>query len=270
MHLTPDLLGPGDAKSESLDPAQFAWTRIRTVDDPLFPAAYGALWAEFGAAHELETREVLAGRFASGPAMLYEMVLAQKDGAFAAVRDHTAIWLDGEVIVHLSHNLVAPEWRRTGLAGWMRALPLLAAREVAANNGGTDARITFVAEMEYDDGLDPRRAARLASYGRAGFVKIDPSAVDYHQPDFREPAVIDAAGGPVPLRFQLLIRQIGHDSETAVSGGRVRRLVRALHGMYGTQFRAADMAHPLLSPERLPAEDATVRLVPTTAPGSSV
>ncbi len=261
MHLTPDLLGPGDAKSAALDPAQFEWTRIRSVDDPLFPVAYGALWAEFGAANEMETRAVLAGRFALGPAMRYEMVLARKDGAVAAVRDHTAILVDGEVVVHLSHNLVMPEWRRSGLAGWMRAVPLIAAREVAAANGRADARITLVAEMEYDDGGDPKRAVRLAAYGRAGFLAIDPGMLDYHQPDFREPAVIDATGGPAPLRFQLLIRQVGHESETTVSGARVRRFVSALHALYGALFRHGDMAHPLLSPDRLPGDDACVPLL---------
>ena len=156
--LTPDLLAPGDQNSAFLDPAQFAWSRIRSCDDPLFEKAYAALWAEFGEAHEMETREVLAGRFAAGGDLCSEMVVAQSAGAIAAVRDQTAIWFEGEAIVHLSHLLVAPEWRRSGLAGWMRAVSILTARAIASAHGKTDAPITLVCEMEYDDGSDPRRA----------------------------------------------------------------------------------------------------------------
>ncbi|MEQ1853831.1 MAG: hypothetical protein ABMA01_19825, partial [Chthoniobacteraceae bacterium] len=147
--LTPDLLAPGDQKSAALAPGQFQWSRIRSASDPLFESTYAALWAEFGAANEMETREIIAARFRQDPSMRYEMVLARKDGAIAAIRDQTAIWFEGEVIVHLSHLLVAPEWRRSGLAGWMRAVSILTAKEVAAGHGQPDAAITLVGEMEY-------------------------------------------------------------------------------------------------------------------------
>ena len=263
--LKPDLLAPGDQKSAALDPAQFMWTCIRSVTDPLFESAYTALWAEFGAAHEMETREVLAGRFAHNSAMRYEMVVAQRDAVIAAIRDQTAIWFEGEVVVHLSHLLVAPEWRRSGLAGWMRTVSILTARDVAVAHGHPDAAITLVGEMEYDDGSDPRRTVRLTAYERAGFLKIDPAAVRYVQPDFRAPADIDASGGARPLPFQLIIRQIGRESEKIISGAKVRRLVRALYALYGAQFRTQDMAHPALSLAAYPDEDATVALVAPTS-----
>ena len=57
--LTPELLAPGDQKSASFDQSQFVWTRIRSADEPLFETAFAALWAEFGAAHEMETRGVI-------------------------------------------------------------------------------------------------------------------------------------------------------------------------------------------------------------------
>jgi GNAT superfamily N-acetyltransferase len=261
---TPDILSPGDSKSIYLDPSRFTWTSIRDAEHALFPAAYEALWAEFGAAHELEPREVLAGRFALGLSMRYEMLVAQESGSIAAVRDHTAIWIDGEVVVHLSHLLVAPEWRRAGLAGWMRAAPVLVAREVAAAHGEPDAPVTLVGEMEYDRGT-PEAALRLGAYEHAGFLKIDPSAVRYHQPDFRPPAEIDATGGPRPLPFQLVIRQVGEEHLHSVTGAQVRRYVRALHTMYAAQFRPRDMAHPLLQIGHLPEDGATVALVPPTA-----
>jgi GNAT superfamily N-acetyltransferase len=264
--LTPDLLAPGDHKSASLDPAQFQWTRIRSIADPLFEAAYTALWNEFGAAHEMETREVLSARFRQGPSMRYEMVLAQRDGVIAAIRDQTAIWFEGEVIVHLSHLLVAPGWRRSGLAGWMRTVSILTARDIASEHGQPDATITLVGEMEYDDGTDPRRTVRLTAYERAGFLKIDPASIRYFQPDFRPPTAIDASGGPRPLPFQLILRQVSREHERAISGAKVRRLVRALYAMYGAQFRPQDMSHPALSLAGYPADDARIPLVPPTAP----
>ena len=263
--LTPDLLAPGDQKSASLDPSQFMWTRIRSTDDPLFKTAYAELWAEFGAKHEMESREILAARFKQNRAMRYELVLAQKGGAVAAIRDHTAIWFEGAVIVHLSHLLVAPEWRRSGLAGWMRAVPLITANDFAPEPATPDAIITLVGEMEYDDGSDPRRTVRLTAYERAGFLKIDPATVRYFQPDFRTLIEIDATGGPRPLPFQLIIRQVGREAERTISGAKVRRTVRALYTMYGAQFRPQDMAHPSLSLAQYPDDEAEVALLAPTA-----
>jgi hypothetical protein len=264
-NLSSSLLTIGDVKSAALDPGLFKWTHIRSRTDPRFAAAYDALWAEFGATHEMETSDVLEARFALGDGMRYEMVLAEKGGTLSAVRDHTAIWIENEVVVHLSHLLVAPEWRRSGLAGWMRTVPIVSAMEVAAAHGAPDAPVTLVAEMEYDDGSDPKRAIRLAAYERAGYLKIDPSIVHYHQPDFRPPDMIDNSGGPSPLPFQLLVRQVGRENERTITGARVRRLVRALYALYGAQFRPQDMVHPLLTLGRYPPDSTQVPLVPPTA-----
>ncbi len=263
--LTPHLLAPGDGKSATLGPARLTWSRIRSRDDPRFEKAYAALWAEFGAAHEMETRDVLAARFAAGGDLCSEMVVAESAGAIAAVRDQTAMWFEGEVIVHLSHLLVAPDWRRSGLAGWMRAVSLLTARDLAAAHRSADAPITLVCEMEYDDGSDPRRSVRLLAYERAGFRKIDPHAVRYFQPDFRAPATIDASGGARPLHFQLLVRRVAREAQTTITGTEARRIVRALYAMYGAQFRPQDMAHSALSLRDYPAEEARIALIaPTT------
>ena len=263
--LTPDLLSPGDHKSAALDPAQFTWHRIRSADDPFFETAYAALWAEFGAAHEMETRAVLAARFIASPAMCSEMILARVGETIAAVRDQTVLWFEGEIIVHLSHLLVAPGWRRSGLAGWMRAVALLSARDVATAQGKPDANVTLVGEMEYDDGSDPRRTVRLTAYERAGFLKIDPHTVRYFQPDFRTPSEIDASGGAHPLPFQLILRRVGRETESTITGAEVRRIVRALYTMYGAQFRPQDMAHPALSLAKYPADNTEVALIAPTA-----
>ncbi len=262
--LTPDLLAPGDTKSALLDPAQFTWNRIRSADDPLFETAYAALSAEFGAAHEMETREVVSSRFTAAPTMCYEMILARIGETIAAVRDETVIWTEGEIIVHISHLLVAPEWRRSGLAGWMRAFALLSARDMASEQGTPHANITLVGEMEYDDGTDPRRHVRLLAYERAGFVKIDPRTVRYFQPDFRPHSEIDAAGGAHPLPFQLILRRVGRETLTTITGTEVRRIVRALYTMYGAHFRSQDMAHPALRLDHYPSGNTGVALIAPT------
>lgn len=258
-------LAPGDARSASVDLSPFRMDRIRSLDDPLFETAYAPLWAEFGAKDEMELRETLGLRFGPAPQMLYEMLLVRRGVEFVAVRDHTATIASGGAVVHLSHNFIAPAARRTGLAGWMRAWPIQTARECLATNGAVaDAPVTLVAEMEFTATDDPARAIRLAAYEKAGFRKIDPAAVPYHQPDFRAPKVIDATGGARPLPFQLVVRRVGREREQTVSGREVRGLVRAIYDIYRPQFRPTDLAHPLLSLDRFPPDDAVIALLPPT------
>ena len=260
-------LAPGDEKSAKLDLAQFDLARIRSFDDPLFEEAYGWLWREFGPKDEMERREVLARRFQLDRRFLYEMAFVRVAGEFVAVRDHTAAMTrDGaRVVVHLSHNLVSPLARRTGLAGWMRALPIAAARQCLASNAAPSiAPITLLAEMEYPRPDDPARTIRLQAYERAGFRKLDPQMVRYFQPDFRDPAVIDATGGARPLAFQLLVRRVNREHERCIFGVELRQFVETLYDVYRPQFREADLAHPSLSLDSYPADDAMIPLVPPT------
>lgn len=258
-------LAPGDAKSAMADLSAYRIDRIRAAGDPLFETAYTHLWAEFGAKDEIELRAVLDQRFRLAPRVLYEMLLVRRGEEFIAVRDHTAIVAEGGAVVHLSHILVSPDARRTGLAGWMRAWPIQAAREcLAANGAAADAPITLLAEMEYVTADDPARTIRLRAYEKAGFLKIDPALVAFHQPDFRAPEVIDATGGARPLAFQLAVRRLGREGERTIFGREVRGLVRALYAIYTPQFRPADLAHPLLALDRLPPDNAVIALLPPT------
>jgi hypothetical protein len=268
-------LAPGDSRSAAVDLRGLRFDRIRSATDPLFEEAYGRLWLEFGKKDEMESRPALKRRFELAPRMLYEMIYVTRGEEFIAVRDHTAILSrDGQcVVVHLSHLLVAPVARRTGLAGWMRALPIATARECHAANGRITGqrgdlppgvRIALVAEME-PPGLDQHGAmVRLRAYEKAGFRKIDPARIAYHQPDFRMPAEIDAAGGPAPLPFQLVLRRVRREHERMIFGAEVRKLVQSLYEIYGSHFRASDMAHPLLSLDGYPEDDAALALVPPT------
>jgi GNAT superfamily N-acetyltransferase len=273
-HFDPTALAPGDTKSAAFDTSQVEIRRVMSLDDPLFEQAYTRLWEQFGAADEIETREVLGRRLAWDPAQpsegfarRYDLLLVRdRAGNFAAVRDHTAIADARRVVVHLSHALVDPAWRRSGLAGWLRAFPIQTARACLARASlPREAPITLAAEMEYPGAGDDSRLIRLKAYERAGYRKIDPAVIDYRQPDFRPPAVIDAAGGPVPLRFQLIVRRVDREHEETITGGEVREIVERFYRMYAQEFRAQDMAPvwPLL--DGYPPPNATIALLPPTA-----
>jgi hypothetical protein len=147
----------------------------------------------------------------------------------------------------------------------MRALPIAAAREcLAANGAPAQTPITLFAEMEYLEEKDPRRLIRLRAYEHAGFRKLDPSRISFFQPDFRDPSVIDATGGPRPLPFQLLVRRVHREHERVISGAEARQLVETLYEIYRPQFRAGDLAHPALSLDNYPEDDAMIALVPPT------
>lgn len=274
--MIPSDLAPGDVKSLERDWSDVVLHRIESTDDPLFDVAFGALWSEFGEIGEIEQADVLARRMCWDPrrkidgcAMRYRMMLVTSRGQFAAVRDHTAIALDGEpgVVVHLSHNLVAAEWRRSGLAGWMRALPVTTARSVlAAQDRPPDSPITLVGEMEHPSPSDPRTLTRLAAYERAGCKKVSPAHVHYLQPDFRPHSEIDVSGGPRPIPLSLIVRLVGREDSPWISGAEVRRIVLSLYRMYGMAFRPSDMAAVLSSLESYPGPDERIPLIPPTAP----
>jgi GNAT superfamily N-acetyltransferase len=270
-------LAPGDQRATRLDVAQLELHAIHSGDDPAFQPAYQFLERKFGPTGALERTAVLAGRFAwpEGPqedgwALRYEMLaISDRAGNLAAVRDHTAALAPAatEAVVHLSHILVAPEWRRSGLGGWLRALPLQVARDLLTANGMEPDTITLVAEMEAARPAASGQPASLLAYEKAGFRKIDPTRVSYFQPDFRAPAAIDASGGPRPLPFSLVIRHAGREGERELTGARVRALARSLYRGYRDGCRASDLS-PLLAAveETYPDPLARVRLVAPSAP----
>jgi len=274
VELIPEDLAPGDAKSRELVTEDLEVTRILSNEDPWFPLAFDRLWAEFGLQHEMEQREVIERRLDWHPVLAigecwlrYEIILARQRGEFVAVRDHTAVVACREGaahgVVHLSHVLVEPAWRRTGLAGWLRAWPIQTARAcLAVAECPVDSPITLVAEMEHPDPRFPNRMIRLKAYEKAGFKKVDPAAMKYFQPDFRPPADIDASGGPKPLPFSLIVRRVGREAEDTIYGEEIRDIVTALYQMYGTGFREQDMTGLWESLRDHPAAGVEVALVP--------
>ncbi|HEX8325814.1 MAG TPA: hypothetical protein VF595_18060 [Tepidisphaeraceae bacterium] len=279
LGITRDDLAPADTRS-----ADFDWTGlgvhfVETPGDKQFDTGYDALCNEFDAKGELETRDVLTRRLgwrperltSNGYALRYEMIVVRQGDTLAAVRDHTAIVdvrrPERACVVHLSHLLITPAWRGSGLAGWMRALPMYTARECLTRAAQPPRPITLVAEMEPADPTEPGNIGRLVAYGKVGFLKVDPTRVNYLQPDFRSPDAIDTAGGPRPLPLSLVVRRVGRENETQIAGAELRALVESLYAMYGESFRAEDMRPNWESLNNYPPDDARIDLVkPSSIP----
>jgi hypothetical protein len=247
---------------------------IESAEDPAFEIAFGNLWAEFGKNREVEPPTILARRLlwraeelVDDCAFLYRLILLKAGGKFVAVRDHTAIVRQGVegAIVHLSHNLIAPEWRRTGLAGWVRALPIQAARDcLRAQQYPSNSAVTLVAEMRFLSRNDPSTFVRLRAYEKAGYLMIDPTRVHYLQPDFRLAEAIDLSGDPRPLSLALIIRRVGREKENTISGAESRSIIDALYRMYRVPFRERDMARLIAGLEKHPGPDEVIDLIPPT------
>jgi len=264
--LRADDLAPGDRAADSTD---LQVHRIREVTDPDFAAAYDRLFTEFGPRGEMETRGVICDRLAWDPArpvgraaLAYELLVLRHGGAIAALRDHTAVVrLDargqpapGPLVVHLSHAFVEPAHRGSGLAAWLRALPLQTARRCAAAAGcAPDMPNVLVAEMEAPDPAEPERMPRLRSYERAGFRKVDPAAAPYAQPDFRAAKVL-AGATPRPIPLGLVLRRVGREDETVMPAAELAAVVEAIYAVYGVHVPAA-----ALDPLRAAAKDWTAR-----------
>lgn len=278
--LLPDDLAPGDREAARRDLHGVSVRRVRDAGDPDFAPAYERLWAEFGARGEMEARAVIRERLAWDPlqpvgrtALAYELLVLRLAGAIAALRDHTAVVrlderahpLPGPVVVHLSHALVEPAQRGSGLAAWLRALPLQAARRCARAAGcSADAPVVFVAEMEPPAADEPGRMARLRSYERAGFQKVDPAAAPYAQPDFR-PAERLAGATPRPVPLMLVLRRVGREGESAMPASELAAVVEAIYAVYRVHVPAAALDPLRGEAAAWTARKATFRLLPPTA-----
>jgi GNAT superfamily N-acetyltransferase len=255
--LRPDDLAPGDREVAARDWSGLRVQRVTSADDPGFALGYERLWAEFGERGEMERRFVIAERLGWDPAravgrarLAYELLLLWRGAELVATRDHTAVVrIDargtaspGPVVVHLSHALIEPAHRGSGLAAWLRALPLAAARRCAAAAGCAPATpIVLVAEMEPLTPEHPERGPRLRSYERAGFLKVDPAAAPYAQPDFRPPELL-AGATPTPVPLELVVRRVGRERERELPAEELAAIVESIYAVYAAHVPQVALA----------------------------
>jgi hypothetical protein len=277
--LRPADLAPGDAGIASRSWSGVSVRSVRSAEDPDFADAFARLWTEFGVRGEMEHPEVIAGRLAWDPAepvgsaaLFYELLVLRQADEIVAVRDHTAVVrLDARghpraepTVVHLSHALIEPAHRGSGLAGWLRALPLEAARRCAQAAARAGAPIILVAEMEHPDPSDAAGMTRLRSYERAGFRKIDPAAAPYDQPDFRLPTLLEGKT-PVSLPLALIVRRVGAEDEDTLPAAEVAAVVQSIYAVYAVHL-APEAVEPLRAAANAwTARDEPFRLVAPTA-----
>ena len=240
------------------------------ADPAAFDAGYRLLDAQFGPMGEIERRDVLDRWFAAGTLSppdarfeaRYHMLLARdRDGRVAGVRDcFTSVdRRSPHVAVLLSHSLVLPPWRRSGVAAVLRAAPAVYARRDAAALGYPQADVTLLAEMEPVDPRDRDTIVRLLAYGRAGFRVVPPTLVPYAQPDFRD---VDALGvRAVPIPMMLVVRQLGDDG-SAMSRERLFATLDGLRAVHAPAIAAPQLDAIRANIEQLaPREGAEIPLI---------
>jgi GNAT superfamily N-acetyltransferase len=253
--------------------ARFTLSSVPSAEHPDFDAAYRLLAAEFGARGELERREVLAEwltrRLAPPEAPCYiqyfMIIVRDQGGEIAGVRDCYVTNAPEDVdrcVVYLAHVLVAPAYRRSGVASLLRAAPIALAELTTLSRGGLPSLwdIILAGEMEP---LQPESAdsfVRLVAYGRSGFWAISPKDLPYCQPDFRDLEVLQVPPKPIPLLA--VIRYVGKEGNREVPRWVAEAFVRRLYGVFSRSCRPQDLgpafAHSLAA---LPATE-TLSLLP--------
>ncbi|MGK3997992.1 hypothetical protein [Sorangium sp. So ce1024] len=253
MNVDPRDVCPGEGP-EKVARALARFSLGEAQDDAAFDEGYRALDAFFGPKGEIERREVLAAWLAgehtdrAAPiSATYHMLLARDvsdDGRLAGARD-CFVTLDRAArrcVVLLSHALVLPDFRRTGLAALLRAAPVALARRALGEAGIDPARaeILLAAEMEPVDPDDRDTAVRLFAYGRAGFAAIPPAVLPYAQPDFRDTAALGVT--PVPVPLVAVVRQVGEEDRADISRAGAEAFLRHYQAVHAREVDLAGLA----------------------------
>jgi 4-aminobutyrate aminotransferase / (S)-3-amino-2-methylpropionate transaminase len=255
----------GEGQSR-IDEALSRFTLRRAVGEADFALAYGELLREFGPQDEIEREETLRAWYAAGSLSPpdepikahYHLLMAfDGDGRLAGVRDcfTTVDVAARRAVVLLSHSLVLPAWRRTGLAALLRTAPVTLANDALREACG-GGEVLLAAEMEMVQAKDRASVIRLLAYSKAGYRVIPPHILPYAQPDFTD--FTRSSADPKPLPFLALIRQVGEEERTTVSRERVAAVVRHLQAIHRCHCRPADLvpiaANALAGLDRAPGD----------------
>ena len=229
---------------------------IEHPDHPDFQRAYQILWDAFGPPGEMEPEAairqfLLDNSFepvASGTYIRYFLIIAKdRDGNLRGVRDGSVLYNPSYApdlcVVYLSHIFMLPEARGTVLTYWLRIAPVELAVEYLfqlqqrglvrlptpdAPGKYFGVQLNLAAEMEYFSPDDRLSLQRILFYGRGGFDVIDPRHFPYQQPDFRDPAIIQATGN-APVPFMLLLRRMGRERQARLPIDEASAVMRLLY-----------------------------------------
>jgi hypothetical protein len=234
-----DLLAATVASAYGDDRPKAATAARRFVLQPVteraqFEEGFALLDLQFGSLGEMEREDVLTAWFDRGslsppdariPARYHMLLARDEHGTIAGVRD---LWVTvdraaNRVLAVLSHSLVLPPFRRSGLASLLRAVPVALAQ--AALPG---AETMVCAEMDMVRPHDRASLVRLMAYGRAGFQAIPPEVIGYAQPSFG-PWTDDAT----PLPMLAIVRPVGSEDEPTMSFELVRAFVHHYQAAQG-------------------------------------
>jgi hypothetical protein len=105
---------------------------------------------------------------------------------------------------------------------------------------------------------------RLIAYEKAGYRKVDPKVIPYFQPDFRDPAAIDASGQHEFIPMTPILRRVGHEAETSAPASEIRAMIRDLYAMYSDTFRPQDMEPLWRNWRAYPDGPTPIPLIPPT------
>ncbi|EYF06030.1 hypothetical protein [Chondromyces apiculatus] len=275
---------PASEGGDKVSAALQRFTLDVAVNQADFDTGYRALDAMFGPRGEIERPEVLL-RWSSGPRhppaawptqvqSAYHLILArdhERSGDLAGIRD-CFVTLDVRArrcVVLLSHTLVLPPYRRTGLAALLRAAPIGLCRRALAAAGldPTSAEIILFAEMEPVVAEEPDTVIRLLAYGRAGFRVIPPATFPYVQPDFRNLAALSLDASPIPLLA--VVRQVGEESRTTMPRARAQGCLEQIHAIHACDNRLEDIhalqAHTMRALSAWTGKDLPLLPLPTGA-----
>jgi hypothetical protein len=229
---------------------------IEHPDHPDFARAYQILWDAFGPQGEMEPESAIRQFLldnpyepvAAGTYIRYFLIIAKdREGNLRGVRDGSVLYnptyAPDLCVVYLSHIFMLPQARGTVLTYWLRIAPVELAVEYLfqlqqrsrvtlpvpdAPGKYFGVNLDLAAEMEYFSPEDRLSLQRILFYGRGGFDVIDPRHFPYRQPDFRDPAVIQATGNS-PVPFMLLLRRMGRERQARLPIEEARAVMRLLY-----------------------------------------
>jgi len=242
----PNLVSPGEqARAAAFDLDEIQIERIDSPAHPRFADAYQTLADYFGPRRQIEGPDLLRRRLSAtslaltrGWSARYEMLALLRNGRVIGVRDHvffTGPHAARQTPIYQAHIFVVPAWRGTGIAAWLRALPLISATWWQQHGQLTLSRPLLVAEIDRPRAPDDGAARVRRGYVRAGYGLLPPD-IEYLQPDVPETPTGDASDACATTPMHLALRFVGRESMEPRTGEEIAHAIEALYSLHETEF----------------------------------